>query len=110
MVHFPGRCLGESTAAHASYKRLKGLRFISGLLGLMGSANKSSSVASSPPPPFAFAAGMPLPTMASNEARPPLPESFPTIRFPRPGSAEAFGGRFVARGCVRGWALFEADG
>lgn len=88
-----------------SYNRLNGLRFISGLLGLIGSANKSSSVASSPPLPFA--AGIPLPTMASNEATPPLPESFPAMRFPKLGSAEtatpeALGGRFVTRCCVRG--------
>jgi hypothetical protein len=88
------------------YRILNGLLFISGLRGLMGSANRSSSFASSPPPVLAAAAeAAPLPTIASREATPPPLE---------PGKSEtpvAGGERDVIKGCVRGscW-LFAAVG
>lgn len=88
---------GQKMLSSPDYSRLKGLLFISGLRGLMGSANRSSSVFSSPPGPRAC--GNWLPTMASSEATPPLPASLGKGRLSDgrsgPGTAGAV---FVAAG------------
>ncbi len=88
------------------YRILNGLLFISGLRGLMGRANRSSSFASSASVPFPVVPGaMPPPTSASREATPPPPES----ETAEPPTLVAGGETEVTRGCVRGTcALFAA--
>lgn len=55
------------------YRRLKGLRFISGLRGLIGRANRSSSFASSAPEAAGATPDPPPPvTIAFRDARPLL--------------------------------------
>lgn len=96
------------------YRILNGLLFISGLRGLIGRANRSSSVVSSPPSVFAAAAAgaraVPLSTMASREAAPAPPDAGCRARAANDETAksDAAGDSEVIRGRVRGWALFAA--
>jgi len=95
LYRFPPRLYSHAPHYRPAYNKLKGLFFISGLLGLIGSMNSSSSVS------WALVAGKLLPlTMAFNE---------PTMPGGWPAEAPIFATP-AAKAVVDGIAISEVSG
>ena len=89
---------------------LNGLLAMSGLRGLRGNANRSSSTPSGWVPGTGAGGGAPEPTTASSEAMAvPFLGSDGSARVASGGAGlPRASERVVARDCMRGWALLEA--
>lgn len=89
---------------------LNGLLAMSGLRGLRGNANRSSSTPSGWVPGTGAGGGAPEPTKASSEAMAvPFLASDGSARVARGGAGlPRASERVVARDCMRGWALLDA--